>query len=124
VGTQVKQTTSTNESGFFRVSSLPPGIYEVSVEAQGFQPARSRIVVQTEQTAVVPIRMHVAGTVEQVQVSAKGFLLAFVWHRREHACTSCCCRWQCRCSDVVIERQPRRSDTKDESGRRRCNVSG
>src|SRR4029079_11685266 len=52
-------------------SSLPPGTYEISAEAPGFQPARTRIVVQTAQTADVPVRMQVAGTVEQVQVSAE-----------------------------------------------------
>jgi protocatechuate 3,4-dioxygenase beta subunit len=35
VNTQVKQSTTANEAGFYRFSSLPPGSYEVRTEAQG-----------------------------------------------------------------------------------------
>lgn len=69
LATLVKQTTATNEAGFYRVSSLPPGLYEITAEASGFQPAKVQVTMQTAQTADVPVRMQVAGTTESVQVS-------------------------------------------------------
>src|SRR5579862_6830141 len=36
-GTGVGHTTTTNSSGFYRISELPPGTYTVTVEAAGFK---------------------------------------------------------------------------------------
>lgn len=37
VATTAERTTASNDSGFYTVTNLPPGLYTVRVEAQGFQ---------------------------------------------------------------------------------------
>jgi hypothetical protein len=69
VYTQVKQTSTTNEAGFYRFSSLAPGTYEIKTEAQGFQTSTVRVTVQTAQTADVPVRLQLAATTQQLQVT-------------------------------------------------------
>src|SRR5690349_22200459 len=49
--TNVTQTTRSSESGVYRFSSLPPGQYQVTVEASGFQKTTLNATVETAQTA-------------------------------------------------------------------------
>ena len=37
VGTQISQSTTTNQGGFFEVLALPIGVYKVTIEASGFR---------------------------------------------------------------------------------------
>jgi hypothetical protein len=71
LATQVTAGIKTSSAGFYRFSSLPPGDYEVTAEAPGFQAARVQVTVETAQTADVPITMNVAGSLQKVEVSAQ-----------------------------------------------------
>jgi len=69
--TQIVLNTTTNEAGFYRFNSLPPGRYEVSGEASGFQPGKGAITLLTAQTADVSLTLPVAGRVEHIEVTAQ-----------------------------------------------------
>src|SRR5262245_14683414 len=47
--TGVTQETRTSEAGFYRFTSLAPGEYEISVEAQGFQVKAVKASLTTRQ---------------------------------------------------------------------------
>lgn len=70
VGTNATQKTLTNDQGQYRFALLPPGTYNVSVQATGFQPARrTGIVVTAGQPAAADIRLQVATASQTVDVS-------------------------------------------------------
>ena len=47
--TGIEHTTSSNTSGFYRISQLPPGTYTVNVTAQGFKNSSySDVIVEAE----------------------------------------------------------------------------
>lgn len=63
--------TATNESGFFSITKMPPGIYNVAVEAAGFaktQMANVEVMV-AKQTNLNEIRMRVGSGSEVVEVT-------------------------------------------------------
>jgi len=66
--TLVERTTTTGATGVYRFSSLPPGRYEVTAEAEGFQPKTVTIDLLTAQTADVTLRLELRGTGERVVV--------------------------------------------------------
>jgi len=68
--TQIVLNTTTNEAGFYRFNSLPPGRYEVSGEVSGFEPGKVEITLLTAQTADVSLTLPVAGRVERIEVTA------------------------------------------------------
>jgi hypothetical protein len=68
LGTQVEWSTTTGPTGVYRFTSLPPGRYEVTGEAQGFQPRTVIIDLLTAQTADVSLRLEIRGTGERVVV--------------------------------------------------------
>ena len=64
-----REVTST-ATGVFRVSLLPPGVYEVTVKAPGFAANMSHLVqVTVSDTTSLNVVMAVAGTSETVQVN-------------------------------------------------------
>jgi Carboxypeptidase regulatory-like domain/TonB-dependent Receptor Plug Domain len=63
---------TTDASGSYRFPSLPPGVYRVTVELQGFQTiVREGIRVLVGDTATVELGMKVAGLAEVLTVSAE-----------------------------------------------------
>jgi hypothetical protein len=66
--TQITATAVTNEAGVYRLSSLAPGNYELTVELSGFQPAKSEVRLVTAQTAGVNLTLVPAGATEQATV--------------------------------------------------------
>src|SRR5947209_10128065 len=42
VDTGIERTTRSTSEGFYRFDNLPPGVYDVSAEAQGFSRAEAR----------------------------------------------------------------------------------
>lgn len=69
------QEIKTNESGFYKFSSLAPGDYEVSIDASGFQRKSIRVALNTRQTLDVGFTLEVRKTEETVQVTAEAPIL-------------------------------------------------
>src|ERR1700722_9350641 len=69
--TGIKRDAKTGSDGLYRVISLAPGTYQVSVTATGFRPlTRDDIQVGTPETARVDFAMQVGVATESVTVSA------------------------------------------------------
>src|SRR5512133_1583265 len=65
ISTGVSRTTTTNTSGNYVFSNLPPGNYEVSVEAQGFKKStRGQTAVEVNSTVRVDFALE-PGAVSQ-----------------------------------------------------------
>src|SRR5262245_33648929 len=69
VETDQKRVLVTDAAGRYRAQALSPGRYEVSVELQGFRPARSPdLQLTVGQDAVLSIQLKIGGVDEQVTV--------------------------------------------------------
>jgi len=69
------QEIKTNESGYYRFSSLAPGEYEVSVDAAGFQKKIIKVTLTTRQSLDVGFTLDVQKTQETVNVTAEAPIL-------------------------------------------------
>jgi hypothetical protein len=73
--TGFKETAKTASEGVYRFPVLPPGVYDLSVDASGFGPSkRTGIVLTAGATATVDIGLTVAGAATTVEVSAAGIV--------------------------------------------------
>ncbi len=76
VATNVKSSAVSTASGTYRVSSLPPGIYEVSASRAGFKQAVAKnIRVAVGTTVDVDLSLQVGQSTQTVTVSAQSPLL-------------------------------------------------
>ena len=74
--TNVATSVTTDSAGRFLSVSLPPGPYEVIVEAAGFKRLqRSGIVLDVNQTLNLELTMEIGATTETVEVAARATLL-------------------------------------------------
>jgi hypothetical protein len=65
-------TTVSNESGVYRFPNLPPGVYSITVELQGFTTkTQTDIPVSLGSTADVPVQMAVSTQTETITVVAE-----------------------------------------------------
>lgn len=72
VGTGLERKTSSGETGEYVFPQLPPGRYEITATATGFQTALVRdIVLAIAQREVVNIRLKIGQVTEEVTVSAQ-----------------------------------------------------
>ncbi len=70
--TGLERKISTNESGYYVVSSLPPGFYSVSVEAPGFKRAiKTQNKLDPSIPATVDVTVDVGSVAETVEVVAQ-----------------------------------------------------
>lgn len=70
--TNVSRSTVSNESGAYTVVGLPPGKYEVTVEAMGFKLAsRSDLTLQVAENARIDFTMELGATSDVVNVTAE-----------------------------------------------------
>lgn len=70
-GTQQTQTKTTNDTGFFIFSALPPGNYSLDVKVQGFKEKKTdSIAVVAETPRNLNISLETGGASESVTVSA------------------------------------------------------
>jgi hypothetical protein len=75
-GTGVTREASSDASGRYLFTLLPPGTYELSVEAQGFRRVvQSGLVLEVNQRAQVDLTLQVGSVSETIQVSAAPPLL-------------------------------------------------
>jgi hypothetical protein len=66
------QTTVTDGEGAYRFPALPPGIYEVTANLSGFQPAKTaNIELQLGRVLKVDFGLKVGGLTETVQVTGE-----------------------------------------------------
>jgi hypothetical protein len=71
VDTGLGQTATTNNSGAYSASQLPPGKYTVTVQKQGFKKTvQNNIVLTVSQIATLNVALQVGSVSEQVAVSA------------------------------------------------------
>jgi len=69
--TNVKYPATANGSGEYRISNLPPGTYDVSASAPGFNTQTEKgFEVQLNKTGTLPLHLAPKGTAETVEVSA------------------------------------------------------
>ncbi|HEY1338278.1 MAG TPA: carboxypeptidase-like regulatory domain-containing protein, partial [Bryobacteraceae bacterium] len=74
-GTGYKQSVKTGDTGIYRLTLLPLGIYDVNIQASGFAPAK-RISIELNAGAIVTVDvpLSVAGTTTTVEVAAAAAL--------------------------------------------------
>ncbi|MEJ7609129.1 MAG: carboxypeptidase regulatory-like domain-containing protein, partial [Bryobacteraceae bacterium] len=75
VDTGLTAETVTGSSGFYRFSSLPPGDYEISTEAAGFQTQTVTLALSTNQVRDLNIGLVVQGATQSVVVTTQAEVL-------------------------------------------------
>ena len=71
VDTGIERTTRSTSEGLYRFGNLPPGVYDVSVEAQGFSKAAAKAVkLQVGEQRDVNFSLVVSGTMATVDVTS------------------------------------------------------
>ena len=69
-GTNVSRNATTNDEGYYRIINLPPGDYEITVEAANFKKAvRQNVTVTVGQTAQFNVTLEPGEITEVVTVS-------------------------------------------------------
>src|SRR5215471_763006 len=67
--TNLTRTAATNDTGNYNFPSLPPGLYNVRAEKQGFKSeARNNIELEVQQTARIDFRLDIGSVTETVEV--------------------------------------------------------
>jgi hypothetical protein len=71
-GTNAEQTVKADESGYFRVGSLQPGTYTVSIKHPNFAHYKAeRVIVQVGSLTEITPRLAVGGASETIEVKAE-----------------------------------------------------
>src|SRR5262252_5343560 len=65
------RTAATNQSGLYSVPDLQPGVYEVTVEAQGFAQYKGKVEVTVGSAKTFDASLKVGGKTETVEVTAE-----------------------------------------------------
>ena len=74
--TGLRREVVSDQSGFFRVSTLPPGPYTIRAQLAGFEPfSRTGVVLTVGQTAAIDARLGVAAVNEAVTVEGNASLV-------------------------------------------------
>jgi hypothetical protein len=69
-GTNVTRAGTSNDEGFYRIVNLPPGDYEITVEASNFKKAvLTKVNVTVGQTATVDVSLEPGQITESVTIS-------------------------------------------------------
>ena len=69
--TKTQLQTVTDETGTFRFSGLPQGLYSVAYSIPGFRTAREDVAVVDGESLKLKARMEVASTAEEVTISSE-----------------------------------------------------
>lgn len=77
VATNATRTTVSTEAGVYGFPSLPPGVYNLRVERDGFkQVTRSNVELQVQQSARIDFELPLGQVSESIEVSAQAALLS------------------------------------------------
>ncbi len=79
--TNIDRKVTTNPEGLFNADSLPPGEYEVVIEAPGFKKMTQRVTVQTGNTHTVSLSLSVGSNAESVVVAAEASQINYSDHK-------------------------------------------
>ena len=73
-GTQAERTATTNDQGFYQITNLQPGVYDVTANAQGFQPGtqRAQVTVGGRLSLDVPLGIAAVSAGEVTIVAGEG----------------------------------------------------
>src|ERR1044071_1461568 len=66
--TNIRSSTTANDSGLYRIPGVPPGNYILTTEAKGMQKYEGNLSVQVSQSVVVDPVLEPAGTTTTVEV--------------------------------------------------------
>ncbi|HEX6649993.1 MAG TPA: carboxypeptidase-like regulatory domain-containing protein, partial [Pyrinomonadaceae bacterium] len=69
VAQNVTTTAKTNDSGFYEVTHLIPGTYQVKIEQQGYKTTLQEVVVKADVAANVDVHLEVGALSETVTVT-------------------------------------------------------
>jgi len=75
--TKLIRTTTTSDSGVYRLTELPPGTYKLSVTAQGFKTTVRDAVVATAQTTDSDFTLQVGERTDTITVEASAPLIEY-----------------------------------------------
>src|SRR5947207_4250558 len=68
--TEMRRETTTNIDGLFNIPALPPGVYNLQVDAKGFpKQARENLELQVGQVAKLDFSMQIGNVAETIQVT-------------------------------------------------------
>lgn len=67
----IRRAATSNEAGFYSLSSLPPGDYDLSAEQTGFRKATQRVTVNVGRDARADFRVEVGTVAEAVEVQGE-----------------------------------------------------
>ncbi len=70
IAQNVTTTAKTNDSGFYEVTHLIPGTYQVKIEQQGYKTAIQEVVVKADVAATADVRLEVGALSETVTVTS------------------------------------------------------
>jgi len=73
--TGVARMTNSGAQGDFRILSLAPGAYQLTVTATGFATAKIAVTLETEQTMELPVALKVGSQTQTVQVTGEAPIL-------------------------------------------------
>ncbi|HEX4947955.1 MAG TPA: carboxypeptidase regulatory-like domain-containing protein, partial [Blastocatellia bacterium] len=71
----LSQETKTNDSGYYRFSSLAPGDYELTISSQGFQNKTIKVSLTASQSRDANVELAVAGASASVDVTSQAPIL-------------------------------------------------
>ena len=72
VDTNQTYKTTSNSVGFYILTNVPPGNYELTAESQGFAKyAQTGIVLRVAQVATIDVNLKVAGTMQEITVNTE-----------------------------------------------------
>jgi hypothetical protein len=68
--TNVRRESIANEEGLFTIPALPPGIYNIQIEAKGFpRQSRENVELQVGQVARIDFSLQIGNVAETIQVT-------------------------------------------------------
>jgi Carboxypeptidase regulatory-like domain/TonB dependent receptor len=72
VDTNQAYKTTSNSVGFYILTNIPPGNYELTAESQGFAKySQTGIVLRVAQVATIDVNLKVAGTTQEITVNTE-----------------------------------------------------
>jgi hypothetical protein len=87
VAQNVTTSAKTDESGFYEITHLIPGTYQIKVETQGYKTAVQEILVKADVTSTADVRLEVGAVTETVTISSELVDLSLKTDRADVATT-------------------------------------